>query len=146
MIVIFNNKLGVEIRIDDTLPFVTLTPRDYDDSPYVKIELKGFHFFSHANECKDCKAFLNSFGTTNFDWFVSYLNKTKRLDLSKLNKQYDSNNLNFKISEFDNCSTFKLNLSLIPENEDDLKIELEKEEKRENYEMCIIYRDILREL
>jgi hypothetical protein len=57
MIKIFNRKLQFEISIEE-IDQVIFTPRDYDEVPFVKIELKNFDFHRHSKTCKDCGALL----------------------------------------------------------------------------------------
>ncbi len=146
MIKIFNKKLKTEIQIDDSLSFVTFSRNEYDDIPSIKIELKGFDFLAHTYTCKDCKSFLDSMGTSTTDWFVEYSNFVKRLDLSKLGKKFEDNNLRFRISEFDNGSVLKLNLSSIPDKKEELELLIQKEANDENYEYCAVLRDIKSEI
>jgi hypothetical protein len=146
MIRIFNKKQAFEILIDETIPQVIFTPRDYEDIPYVKIELKGFNFHHHTYSCSDCKAFLNSFGTSTLDWFIEYSGKIKRLDLSEFSESFTTNRSIFRISEFENGSILKLNLSNIPTTISELEKRLEKDLANENYEKCCIWRDLISEL
>jgi hypothetical protein len=145
MIIIFNKKNRFEIQIDESIPQVIFTPMDYDDIPFVKIELRGLNFHHHSMTCKDCKAFMDSFGTNTLDWFINYSDKTKRLDLSFFGKEYFDNNSIFKISQIENISILKLNLSLLPDNKEATEQQLEQEIKLENYERCCVLRDILSE-
>ena len=62
MIKIFNKKLNAEILIDENVDWIQFNPRDYEEKPYVTIEMKEFNFLIHANKCSDCKKFLDSFG------------------------------------------------------------------------------------
>jgi len=80
MIRIFNQKLDVNIKIDDSEDWVQMTPNDYDVKPYILIELINFEFPRHANSCKDCKQFLKAFGTVTYNWFVDYSGKIQRID------------------------------------------------------------------
>ena len=61
MIKIFNKKLNSEIQIDESADWIQFNPRDYEDKPYVVIEMKEFSFPHHANKCSDCKKFLDFF-------------------------------------------------------------------------------------
>jgi hypothetical protein len=145
MITIFNKKQGFEISIDDLFPQVTFTPRDYEDIPFVQIELRGINFHHHSQTCKDCKAFIASFGTNTLDWFISYSGKRKRLDLSNFSGKYFDNHSTYKVSEFDNSSTLKLNLNKLPDSKEELEILLKEDIKSERYERCCIWRNLLNE-
>ena len=57
MIKIFNKKLNSEILIDETVDWIQFNPRDYEDKPYVIIEMKEFSFLHHAENCTDCKKY-----------------------------------------------------------------------------------------
>ena len=96
------------------------TPRDYEDIPFVKIELKNFDFHRHSKTCKDCGAFINAFGTNSIDWFINYSGKTRRLDLSYFGSEFSDNHSQFKMSEFGNISILKLNLSTLPDSREEL--------------------------
>lgn len=145
MITIYNKKLKFEIQIDDSLPQVIFTCKDYEDIPSVKIELKGFNFHDHSNNCKDCKALVNSFGSNTNDWFISYLGRNRRIDLSKFGNSYSDNFSKFKVSEFEVISTLKLNLSTIPEKKEELENLLKQYEEDENYEKCFLLYNILKD-
>lgn len=84
MIKIFNRKLEAEILINENSSWIQFNPRDYEDKPYVIIELKEFSFPQHAYECNDCGKFLSAFGQNSLDWYISYSNKIFRLDTSKI--------------------------------------------------------------
>lgn len=145
MITIYNKRESFKIEIDDTIPQITFTPRDYEEVPFVKIQLKGFNFHTHSLKCEDCKAFLNSFGKNSLDWFINYSGKTERLDLSSFGSEYSQNQSTFRISEYESGSVLKLNLSTLPKDKQTIQRQLQVEIKLENYERCCILRDILLE-
>lgn len=145
MITIFNKKQKYEIQIDESFPQVIFTPVDYDEIPFVKIELRGFNFHQHSRTCKDCKALIDSFGTKTLNWFIKYSNKIKRLDLSCFGNEYSENHSVFKISEFENVSILKLNLSTLPEYRSEIELLLKQDTELENYEKCCLWRDLLNE-
>ena len=146
MMRIFNKKKEIEILIDDAIPEVTFTPKDYEDNPSVIIELKNFDFHRHTFKCKECDTFSKAFGTDTLDWFIGYLGKVKRLDLRNFGNNYTSNNSIFKISEFYNGSILKLNISHIPDTLLGLQTLLENDIANENYEKCCVWRDLINEL
>lgn len=145
MITIFNRKRNFAILIDDTIPQVIFTPRDYETVSFVKIELKGFNFHQHSMKCEDCKAFLSAFGTNTVDWFINYSGKNERLDLSSFGKDYSQCQSSFQISKYNFGSTLKLNLSTLPKTKQEIEKQLAEEIEQENYEKCCILRDILLE-
>lgn len=144
MITIFNKKLNTEIYIDDKADWVTFTPRYYDEIPYVIIELKhGFNFTHHASNCKDCKSFLNAFGTKTLDWYINFCDKTKRLDLSTLNsKECFNNQINFTISKFDYGTRLKLMIHPLSTKKKDIENYLAELIKDENYDEACLIRDL----
>lgn len=146
MIRIFNKKNGVEIIIDDTMPEVIFTPKDYEEIPHVKIELKNIDFHRHTLKCTSCNTFLKAFGTDTLDWFIEYLGKTKRLDLSNFDNNYSSNHSIFRDSEFYYGSILKLNISQIPNTAQALQALMERDIAKEDFEKCCIWRDLINEL
>jgi hypothetical protein len=145
MIIIFNEKRKFEIQIDDSIPQVIFTPRDYEDVPFVKIELKNLNFHQHALKCEDCKAFVDSFGTDTLDWFINYSGKIERLDLTNFGQDHVQSHSSFNIDSYFYGSILKLNLSTLPKEKESILELLEIEIARENYERCCILRDLLSE-
>jgi hypothetical protein len=143
MITIFNKKLNCEIQIDESYPQITFTPRDYEEVPFIKIEIQGFNFLQHSRTCSDCKAFIDSFGTQTLDWFINYSDKSKRLDLFNFGKAYKNNHIKFKNSDDEYLSILKLNLSTIPTDRKEIEQLLKQDEVSENYERCCTWRDLL---
>jgi len=145
MIEIFNRKEDRRIMIDDSLPQVIFMPKDYEDVPHVIIELRGLNFHTHSLTCKDCKSFINSFGTRNMDWFISYSGKVKRLDLLRFENQFLDNHSTFKISEFENGSLLKINLSTLPSDKEELQALLQANSVLENFEYCSLLQNLINE-
>ncbi|MFN0032641.1 MAG: hypothetical protein ACKVOR_10820 [Flavobacteriales bacterium] len=140
MIRIFNFKEKRTILIDETSSMVCFHSNDWDEeNPHLIIELKGFHFSHHARTCEDCGSFLNAFATESVDWCVEYLGKTKRLDLSRLGKNFNDNQFTYRISDFANGTKMKLNIDLDTlELLDEL---LKVHEQLEDYDQCCRIRD-----
>ncbi len=119
---------------------VSFQPNDWnDENPHLIIELKGFHFAHHARNCEDCASFLNGFATKSFDWSVEYLGKAKRLDLSKLGKSFDDNQLTYVISDFENGT--KMKLLIDTDTIEGLEQSLKLHEELEDFERCCIIQD-----
>ena len=136
MIRIFNIRTSKSIKIElDSDIF--LFPNDYyEDNPHVKILMAHFNFVNHTSKCDDCKAFLNSFGSDSTDWYIEYLDKTRRLNLELLGDGQNDNHCIYTISDFFNGTELKLNIDT--DTIDSLKQKLEDEIAVENYEGCII--------
>jgi hypothetical protein len=140
MIRIFNSKLNVAIEIDESFPQVGFSPRHYEiDNPHVRIMLPGIDFFRHSDNCADCAAFKAAFGSDSIDWFISFLDKTYRLDLRKFSSHHRDNLASRKNSADFYGTELKFNLDI--STIDDLKSQLAKELISENYEKCSILRD-----
>ena len=145
MIRIFNKVSGHEIQIDESFPQVTFTPRDYEDIPFVEIKLKGLDFGRHSETCEDCRSFRSSFGTETTNWFIEYMDKIRRLDLSDFGVEYAKNRLRYISSDLEHGSTLKLNLSLLPTSKEEQRKNLRVDIEAENYERCCMWRDLLKE-
>lgn len=126
MIQIFNKNKNLSIQIEEA-NWVQFIPHDYEEeNPYVIIELRGFNFFHHAENCDDCGSFLNDLGTNTLDWFISFQGKTRRLDMITLGKKENENMVTNILSEFDTGSKLKLNLHFLPTDKKELAL-FEKE-------------------
>ena len=135
MIKIFNKKTGHSILIDESLPHVNFEPNDWQiDNPHLLIKLPEINLNQHAKSCSDCQAFQKALGTNTNDWYVEYLGKTKRLNLSTFGKDYTKNHLNWTLSEYFSGSILKLNLDT--DTIESLKEALEYKESIEDYEGC----------
>lgn len=146
MIKIYNKKKDKEIIIDDSVDWVQFTPRDYEKNPYVRIELKGFDFLQHAQECEDCKSLLNAFGKDSIHWYVSYSDKVFRLDTSSIGqKTYGKNDIRTIVSGFESGTKMTLAFHPLPTNKSELQYLLAKEVEMENYEKACIIRDLINE-
>ena len=80
------------------------------------------------------------------DWIIEYSGKIKRLDLSTFDESFSSSHSIFQVSEFNNGSILKLNLSEIPNTIPELQKMLELDKANENYERCCVWRDLIDEL
>lgn len=144
MIRIFNEKLNLEIKIDEKSEWIQLTPRDYEDNPHVIIEFKGFDLLRHAEKCADCTKFIDTFGKDSLDWHISYLDKVFRLDTKEIgNRIYPSNEIKVINSEFNSGTKMTLVFHLLRLSKDELKKLLKEAEKLENYENACIIRDLI---
>lgn len=141
MVQIFNNKINCLIQIEESSE-VLVTPHDYEESPYVLIEIFGFNFHHHSKNCKECSAFINAFGTSSLDWFITYMGKTKRLDLLMFSLDYTTNSSQFIVSETGKRkSVLKLILSSVPVTRHGIDKMIEKLIEEEQYERCALLRD-----
>lgn len=143
MISIFNKKLDVRINIGD-VDWITFMPREYEEVPNVVIELKnGFDFMRHARTCAECGKFMDAFGTKTLDWYISYNDNTKRLDLSTLNsKEYFNNHLVFTNSYYDYGTRIKLIIHQLSTNKEEIESYLQELVQREDYETACLIRDL----
>lgn len=144
MVRIFNPKEDKSIFIEEGAKFV-LTPFDYDEvNPHILIELKDFYFLAHAKKCDDCGAFLNALGTNSNDWYVEFLGKVKRLDLSNIGKNYFDNHLKFIVSEYEYGTRIKLNID--NDTIESLQKHLVNHLAIEDYEHCCTIRDKIKKI
>lgn len=143
MISIFNKKLGVQINIAD-VDWVIITPREYDEIPNVIIEMKnGFNFMRHAQSCDECAKFVSALGTKTLDWYISYNNKVKRLDLTTLNsKEFFNNQLSYINSYYNYGTTMKLIIHPLSTDKEDIETYLQELLEREDYETACLIRDL----
>tara|TARA_B100001971_G_C18130634_1_gene504608 strand:+ start:154 stop:597 length:444 start_codon:yes stop_codon:yes gene_type:complete len=147
MIKIFNKKLNSEILIDETVDWIQFNPRDYEDKPYVIIEMKEFSFLHHAENCTDCKKFLDSFGKESVDWYISYSDKIFRLDTQQIGmKGYPQNEIKLTtMSEYNSGTKMTLVFHSLPTNKIELQKLLESAVDNEEYENACILRDLINE-
>ena len=135
MIRIFNSKLKKEIQIDPSYPQVSLTPNDWQqDNPHIIIKLEANNFFSHAQTCEDCLSFQKAFGTNTHDWYIEYLGRVKRLDLSTLSKRPSDNHISYNNSAWWYGTTLKLNLDT--DTKESLQALLKLYEDTSEFEAC----------
>lgn len=146
MIRIFNKKLGAEILIDENVDWIQFNPRHYEEKPYVILEMKEFHFTSHANKCSDCKKFLDSFGKESVDWYISYAKKTYRLDTKQIGqKGYAENQITVTMSDYNSGTKLTLVFHDIPTDENELSALLANAIDNEDYEKACVFRDLIKE-
>tara|TARA_B110000114_G_C14780287_1_gene272513 strand:- start:87 stop:527 length:441 start_codon:yes stop_codon:yes gene_type:complete len=146
MIRIFNRTLNVEILIDEKVDWIQFNPRDYEEKPYVVIEMKEFSFPHHANECSDCKKFLDSFGKESIDWYISYTNKVFRLDTKQIGiKGYPQNEIKVTMSDYNPRTKMTLVFHDLPTDKTELKNLLEFAVVNEDYENACVLRDLINE-
>ncbi|MFT0716847.1 UvrB/UvrC motif-containing protein [Flagellimonas lutimaris] len=146
MIRIFNKKLDAEILIDENVEWIQFNPRDYEDKPYVTIEMKGFNFPAHGNKCSDCKKFLDSFGKDSLHWYISYSNKVYRLDTKHIGqKGYSENEIKVTMSDYNPGTKLTLVFHKIPTDATELKSLLANAVENENYEKACVLRDLIDE-
>jgi protein-arginine kinase activator protein McsA len=143
MIKIFNKKLDIQINIGN-VDWVTFTPRDYEEVPNVIIEFKnGFNFFEHAENCTDCGRFFSDFGSKTFDWYIEYMDKVKRLDLSTLDgKEYYNNKIQMNYSLHTFGTTMKLIIHSLSTDTADIEKYKEWLIENEDYETACLLRDL----
>lgn len=146
MIRIFNKKLDSEIYIDETVDWIQFSPRDYEEIPYVIIEMKNFDFGRHANNCNECKSFMDSLGRDSVDWYISYSNKVYRLNTSKAGQgEYPSTELKITMSYYNPGSKLTLIFHEIPIDKGEIAILLEQAVEQENYKKACVLRDLINE-
>jgi hypothetical protein len=146
MIKIFNRKLEAEILIDEHSSWIQFNTRDYEDKPYVIIELKEFSFPQHAYKCEDCGKFLSAFGKDSLDWYISYSNKVFRLDTSKIGGiEYPSNEIKVTMSDYDPGTKMTLVFHELPTEVAKLQNLLKEAVEVENYTKACVLRDLIKE-
>jgi len=146
MIRIFNEKLKVEIQIDDKSDWIIFTPKHYEENPSVKIEFKNLNFPYHANSCSNCKQFIDSFGKESVDWYITYFDKIFRLDTSQIEKKgYLQNKIEVTMSDSDPRTEMVLLFHRLPTDKSKLKTLLKIAEQNEKYEDACILRDLIME-
>lgn len=145
MIKIFNTKQEVEILIDDAVDWIQFTPRDYEITPYLKIEMKGFDFLTHAQNCGECRKFLDSYGNDDFNWIIEFNGKSFRLDMATLNKGYGENQIKQVTSDMFSGSVLVLRFNKeLPVDKKELKLKLESVVSIEDYERACVIRDLIK--
>lgn len=146
MIKIFNKKTNATILIDEKVDWIQFTPRDYEEKPYVIIEMKEFSFPHHAIKCSDCKKFLESFGKETFDWYITYNDKTFRLDTRQIGKKgYPENEIKITHSDYNPGTKMTLVFHSIPTDKLEINNLLEIAVEKEDYENACILRDLINE-
>ena len=146
MIRIYNNKLRSEISIDEQVDWIQFNPRDYEERPYIIIEMKGFDFLRHAEKCQDCKEFIGAFGNHSLDWYISYNDKVYRLDVEQIGKgEYPHNEIKYTMSEYNPGTKLTLIFHPLPTDKSELKTLLNKAVLDEKYEHACILRDLIEE-
>lgn len=142
MVRIFNNKERKEILIDESADWIQFMPRPYDeDDPHVLIEMNGFDWARHADECSDCGSLLATLGKSDHFWRLSWNNQIWPLNLVGVGPQPGKNRLVYKIGSFFDGTRMKLKLDI--RTQDELRTELEECVNAEEYERCVIVRDII---
>lgn len=145
MIRIFNRKLQVEIRIDDQLDFVQLTPRDYDDEPFVLIELNGANFLHHAQNCSECSQFIKALGTRTVDWYIEYSGKVRRVDTQRLGLDHGKSHIRYVNNRYFNGTKMCIGFNPLPLEKEALEKLLREKVLQEDYEEACILRDLIKE-
>lgn len=146
MIKIFNKKLNSEILIDESVDWIQFSPRDYEEKPFVVIEMKEFSFLQHANKCSDCKKFLDSFGKESVDWYISYSNKIFRLDTKQIGiKGHAENEIKVTMSDYNPGTKMTFVFHRLPTDKVELQNLLESAVDNEDYENACILRDLINE-
>jgi hypothetical protein len=118
-----------------------------DDSDFLAIEIpNGFNWNNHAKNCKDCNAFLSSFGKQNYKWLFQSRNSSYLIDLTTFGKKNDHFS---NLCEFENSSAFfgsrvKLKLKTI----DIPTLETYKilHTDEEHYELCTEITNLLNDI
>jgi hypothetical protein len=143
MIRIFNRLNGHEILIDETVDGIRLIPQNYnEDNPHMSIELTGFDWARHARTCSDCGAFLADFGNHGHSWLLEWQGKSWPLILTGFGRETGKNRLAYEISEY--FTGTRLRLKLDTRTIDDLHEELNRLSRAEEYEGCVLIRDLIK--
>lgn len=144
MIRIFNKKINTEIIFDDQVEWIKFNPRDYEEKPYIIIEFKNFSYPHHAKKCSDCKKFMESFGKESLDWYISYYDKTYRLDMKELGQgRHPSNEIRITMSEYESGTKMTLIFHQLPTDKNELESLLDKAVLVEDYEEACTLRDLI---
>ena len=144
MVKIYNIKKGAEILIDENHHAVTLIPKTYeDDYPSIQIELRNIDFQRHTLKCDDCKCFKDDFGSQSLDWYLLWNKQKYRLDLSRLGKGRDKNNISWEVGYY--FTGTKMRFLISTESIEKLEQELELAIDEERYEHCAFLRDRIEE-
>lgn len=101
---IFSISPLYEIFIDDNFILI-------DEEDYISFELpNGFNWLGHSNACKDCSAFLGSFGKSNYQWNLEASGNHYLLKLQEIGKieEYIVNAAKFEISNNFNGTKFRI--------------------------------------
>jgi hypothetical protein len=146
MIKIYNSKENIQINIDDSLGFVTVNPKYYDEPPHFIIELKnGFNFSRHALKCEECSAFEKALYSGSNDWRLDYNGKKFLIITDSLgSKQYGKNMLKY-INSYYQYGTL-MQIEVEPLDEEMLQIKELESVDAEEFEKACLYRDLLKEL
>lgn len=144
MIKIFNKKQKAEILIDEKSSFIQFSPYDYEEKPYVIIEIKDFNLIRHAAKCYDCNNFFKSFGKNSTNWYISYSDKVFRLDMKELGKNnYPTSKISLTHSEYNSGTKLTLLFHELPTSKEELKKHLKLSIQEENYEKACVLRDLI---
>lgn len=142
MIRIFNKSNGYEILIDESVEWVRLMPRHYEDEdPHMWIEMSGYDWGRHAESCAECGAFLADFGKPRHSWWLQWQGKSWPLILVGFGNAPGKNRLLQEFSEYFEGTRLKLKLDT--RSIDDLHGELTELIRLEDYEGCVVVRDLI---
>jgi hypothetical protein len=146
MVSIYNIKENITINIDDTLSFVSVNPKFYDEPPHFIIELKnGFHFSRHALNCSECSAFEKGLYSGSNDWRLDFNGKKFLIIADSLgSKQYGKNSLKY-INSYYQFGTL-MQIEVEPLEVTELHEKELTSVSEENYERACLYRDLQKEL
>ena len=88
---IYNILSNYEITVDFT--FIPST-KERHSSVIAKMD---FNWFAHANQCKDCNAFINDFGSDTRDWKFKHADNIYYIDLKNFNsKDFHANKCKYE--------------------------------------------------
>jgi hypothetical protein len=146
MIKIYNEKENITINIDDSMTFVSVNPKYYDEPPHFQIELKnGFNFSRHALHCEECSAFEKALYSGSNDWRLDYNGKKFLIITDSVgSKKYGKNLLKHISSKYQFGTLMQIEVEPLEVTE------LHEKEltsvSEENYERACLYRDLQKEL
>ena len=141
MLRIFNKTLNANIVIEKSNNILVI-PKTYEDKPNFRIEFRcGFNFGFHTHSCRDCKLFLDAFGTQTNDWFIEYNDVIYLIDTYEMDGLNNGFFLKYSIDSFINGSILQFNVMHLDIY--DLKLKKGIAVGNEEYEVACFYRDLI---
>ena len=105
------------------------------DDEYISIELNNFDWRLHAQNCTDCRTFLNSINNSNFKWGLESNGEYFLLDFSEFGDHDHFKNM-IKLINKGSYSETKLKLKKVPINKANIDRMISDYENSEEYESC----------